>query len=78
MARIHEQVVETLARFSRPGDSLFQADDPVTIHAERLMLRGLEERAAWMQARGMVGDAEHRKWCEICNAGKEVSDGGQA
>ena len=46
MAWIHLQVVDTLARFNRPGDSLYLADDPVTIHAERLVRRGLEEDAA--------------------------------
>ena len=67
MAWIHEQVTDTLARFNRPGDALYLADDPVAIHAERLVRRGLEEGAAWQQARWMAADPEHRKRCEVCS-----------
>ena len=70
MAGIHAQIQDTLERFSRPGDALYVSDDPVTIHAERLVRRGLEEGAAWRQARWMANDSEHRARCEVCRAGE--------
>ena len=71
MAGIHAQVKDVLERFSRPGDALFVSDDPVTIHAERLMRRGLEEGAAWRLARGLVADPYHRSHCEVCSPPKD-------
>lgn len=42
------------------------AADTVQAHVRCFRELGLSEQAAHMQAMSMVRDAEHRRWCDIC------------
>lgn len=42
--------------------------DPIAYHAKRFQARGLEESAAYMQARALVEDLGHVEHCEVCQA----------
>jgi hypothetical protein len=61
--RVRLLVRDTIAKLGGPGESSGVA---IAYHVGRLMGRGLEESAAYMQACALVGDPHHAAHCEYC------------
>jgi len=68
IAKAQEILRTALRSFGDEGDT----DGALTRHVDRLMGRGLEESAAWRQARAMVEDPHHRANCPICQGDDDV------